>query len=103
MITSIKIKNLRSLKDTNFVEIKPITILVGANSSGKSTFLRSFLLLTQSVVKSLRGSISWFDDSYVDFGDYSTAKCQFASDEECIEFHYKIDELHMLTYRKHGI
>lgn len=103
MITSIKIKNLRSLKDTNFVEIKPITILVGANSSGKSTFLRSFLLLTQSVVKSLRGSISWFDDSYVDFGDYTTAKCQFASDEECIEFHYKIDELHMLTYRKHGI
>ena len=37
---SIGIKNLRSLKNVEQIEIKPITILVGRNSSGKSTFLR---------------------------------------------------------------
>ena len=31
---SIGVKNLRSLKDIGMVEIKPITVLVGKNSSG---------------------------------------------------------------------
>ncbi len=73
MITAIRIENLRSLKDTGFIQIKPLTILLGANSSGKSTFLRSFLLFAQSVNKHLRGPISWFDDAMVDFGDFQTA------------------------------
>ena len=58
MITAVRIKNLRSLADTGFIEIKPITLLLGANSTGKSTFLRSFPLFTQSVNKNLRGPIS---------------------------------------------
>ena len=73
MIKYIRIENLRSLKDTGFVELRPLTLLLGANSSGKSTFLRSFPLFTQSVNKKLRGALSWFDDSLVDFGDYDTA------------------------------
>lgn len=51
MIESVRIENLRSIKDTDFVNIKKINILLGANSSGKSTFLRSFPLFTQSVKK----------------------------------------------------
>lgn len=73
MIKAVRIENLRSLKDTGYIQIKPLTVLLGANSSGKSTFLRSFLLFTQSVNKRLRGPISWFDDSLVDFGDFYTA------------------------------
>lgn len=90
MITHIRIQNLRSLLDTGFIEIKPLTILLGANSSGKSTFLRSFPLFTQSVSKSLREPISWFDDAYVDFGDYDTAKSKLAPEGEGIMFSYKI-------------
>lgn len=90
MITAVRIKNLRSLVDTGFVEIKPITLLLGANSTGKSTFLRSFPLFTQSVNKNLRGPISWFDDSLVDFGDYNTALNKFAGVGETIEFEYKL-------------
>lgn len=86
MITHIRIQNLRSLQDTGFIEVKPLTILLGANSSGKSTFLRSFPLFTQSVSKSLREPISWFDDAYVDFGDYDTAKSKLAPDGEGIMF-----------------
>ena len=90
MITAVRIKNLRSLADTGFIEIKPLTLLLGANSSGKSTFLRSFPLFTQSVNKNLRGPISWFDDSLVDFGDYNTAINKFAERGETIQFEYKI-------------
>ena len=46
---SVGIKNLRILEDTGFIDIKPITLLLGANSSGKSTFLRFFPLIKQSV------------------------------------------------------
>ena len=92
MITAIRIENLRSLKDTGFIQIKPLTILLGANSSGKSTFLRSFLLFAQSVNKKLRGPISWFDDAMVDFGDFQTAVNREAKEKgDTIRFSYKMD------------
>lgn len=90
MISSVKIENLRSIKDSGPIEIKPITLLLGANSTGKSTFLRSFPLITQSVNKSLRGPISWFDSTLVDFGDFDTAKSRFALTSECIKFSYTL-------------
>lgn len=90
MITHVRIQNLRSLVDTGFIELKPLTILLGSNSSGKSTFLRSFPLFTQSVNKPLREPISWFDDSLVDFGDFETAKSKFAKNGEGIIFSYKV-------------
>ncbi len=104
MITAIRIENLRSLKDTGFIAIKPLTILLGANSSGKSTFLRSFMLFAQSVNKQLRGPISWFDDSMVDFGDYQTAINREAREKgETIRFSFVLDnnkgEFNGLEYR----
>lgn len=90
MISHVRIQNLRSLVDTGFVEIKPLTILLGSNSSGKSTFLRSFPLFKQSVNKPLREPISWFDDSLVDFGDFETAKSRLALEEGGIVFSYRV-------------
>ena len=101
MITAVRIKNLRSLADTGFIEIKPITLLLGANSSGKSTFLRSFPLFTQSVNKALRGPISWFDDSLVDFGDYNTAKNKYANEMDKIQFYYDIKMPFSVNYYLH--
>ena len=98
MITSFRIQNLRSIKDTGFIELKPINILLGANSTGKSTFLRSFPLFTQSVNKKLRGPVSWFDMSSVDFGDYKTAKNKRALATECIRFSYKIEKMSSRRY-----
>lgn len=90
MIESVRIQNLRSLNDTGFINLKKINILLGANSSGKSTFLRSFPLFTQSLHKNLQGPISWFDNAYVDFGDYQTAKNRYAPKEETITFSYSL-------------
>lgn len=71
-VDAIQVKNLRSLVDTGWIEQKPITILVGKNSAGKSTLARVFPLLKQSVGERKQSPILWFGQ-YVDFGQYSVA------------------------------
>ncbi|WP_031485665.1 AAA family ATPase [Maridesulfovibrio frigidus] len=66
---SIQVENLKSLVKTPKIEIKPITILVGKNSSGKSTFLRTFPLFKQSVEENIKAPIL-FCGNYVDFGEF---------------------------------
>jgi predicted ATP-dependent endonuclease of OLD family len=67
------VKNLRCLTDTGIVPIKPITLLVGRNSSGKSTFLRAFPLLRQSMENARSSPILWEHPDYVDFGNIDLA------------------------------
>jgi hypothetical protein len=68
----IRVHNLRCLADTGPVEIKPITLLVGANSSGKSSFLRVFPLLKQSAeTRTLSGIL--LNEGDVDFGFFPEA------------------------------
>ncbi|MGP8015679.1 MAG: AAA family ATPase, partial [Smithella sp.] len=69
---TIRIKNLRSILDTSDIEVKPITILVGKNNSGKSSFLRLFSLLRQSVESRTRSPLLWYGQ-YVDYGSFKDA------------------------------
>lgn len=85
---SIRVKNLRSLVDTGFIEIKPLTILVGKNNSGKSSFLRLFPLFKQSIESRTIGPILWSGD-YVDFGDFNTSK-YIGSKDKNISFSFKV-------------
>ena len=86
---AIRLQNLRSIKDTEYITIKKMNILLGKNSSGKSTFLRTFPLLKQSVKNSLRGPLLWFDSSSVDFGDYDIAKNKYVDPNEKIKFGFR--------------
>ncbi len=94
MLKSIGIKNFRSLKNTcigekEVVDLKPLTMLLGKNSSGKSSFLRLFPLLKQSVSARTRGVLSFFGDE-VDFGDFDTTVSHEKGDKqnEFIEFDF---------------
>lgn len=73
MIEAFGVKNLRCLTDTGLVDLKPITLLVGRNSSGKSTFLRALPLLRQSVENPRRSPILWSHRTFVDFASLETA------------------------------
>ena len=66
---SIRLINYRGLEDTGTVNIKPLTLLLGANSTGKSSFLKILPLLKQSANKNVRGSFLW-NGSLVDFEDF---------------------------------
>lgn len=65
-------RNLRRLENVDPVQIRPITILVGRNSSGKSSFLRSLPLLRQSLMTRTSSPILWYGD-FVDFGSFTGA------------------------------
>ncbi len=83
------VKNLRCLADTGLVPIRPITVLVGRNSSGKSTFLRAFPLLRQSVETARNSPILWYDERYVDFGSLQDAANNLLS-EPSVTFQFRL-------------
>lgn len=62
---------------------------MGRNSCGKSTFLRTYPLLRQSVESNTRSPILWYG-SYVDFGDLSTA-VHDGADKIFFDFTCKLD------------
>lgn len=69
---TLRLKNYRCFDDTGDVRIKPITVLIGANSSGKSSFLKFFPLMKQSVGIRKNGVFLWYSDD-VDFKDFKNA------------------------------
>ncbi|MCP4105819.1 MAG: AAA family ATPase [Desulfobacteraceae bacterium] len=85
---AIRIENLRSLSDTGFVELKPLTLLVGQNSSGKSSFLRFFPLLRQSIEARTAGPISWYGN-LIDFGSFQEAVSRKSENRE-IKFQFRL-------------
>lgn len=74
MLRRLRLRNFRSLRDTGEVELRPIVLLVGANSSGKSSFLRFFPLLKQTARSTGASPLLWYlDNSDVDFGDFNNS------------------------------
>ena len=94
IVKEVQIRNFRSLKNTGLQTLSPITLLVGENSSGKSTFLRAFPLLKQSLAKRTSGPILWAGDvdDYVDFGSFEETVTNDGS--QSIEFRFRFDMMH---------
>jgi len=87
MISKIHLKNFKALRDTGKLEIKPITFLVGPNSSGKTSLIQSILALRQTVRSQDPNTPLILDDDYVNLGSYRDAV--FGHDEKkeiCIGF-----------------
>lgn len=80
---SIGIQNLKSIVNSGDIELKNMTVVIGKNSSGKSTLLRTFPLLKQSITKSLSSPILWYGD-YVDFGSFKKALTHGASSNNVV-------------------
>lgn len=77
----LQLKNFRCFEDTGKIPIKPLTFLVGSNSSGKSSFLKFFPLLKQSLDKNRHGMFLW-TDHYVDFKDFQNTIRANSSDKD---------------------
>lgn len=48
-ITAISVSGFKALRDKSSIDIRPLTILAGANSSGKSSIIQPLLLLKQTL------------------------------------------------------
>lgn len=95
---SIRIQNLRSLVDTQEIELNGLTVLLGENSSGKSTFIRSFPLIKQSIETVTTTALLWYGN-YVDFGSFSESVNRKNSNRISMDFTFDNIDLYKRRYR----
>lgn len=94
---TLRLKNYRCFEDTGVIDIKPITFLVGANSSGKSSFLKFFPLLKQSMNVKRNGVFLWLSND-VDFKDFNNT---VKDDNGSIELSFQVDRLNISNNRRY--
>ncbi|MCL5999092.1 MAG: AAA family ATPase [Chloroflexi bacterium] len=68
-VTAIRLQNFMAFEDTGWIELRPITLLFGRNSSGKSAIIRALLLLKQSM-ENRDGDSPLALSGPVDFGSF---------------------------------
>lgn len=98
-IDGLGVKNFRSLKNLDVINLKPINILVGKNSAGKSTFARLLPLLKQSSERTKTAPILWWG-RLVDYGMFDDVYSENATDGLIgITIRFSIDEALSLSRR----
>lgn len=85
-LTHISTKNFRGLTIAAPIPLKKISLLIGRNSGGKSTFARIFPLLRQSVRARRRSPILWYGN-LVDFGSFEDV-CNRREPDGSINFNF---------------
>ncbi len=70
MLTSVELDKFKSYGEKTTFEIKPLTILCGVNSSGKSSMIKSLLLLKQSYENLAANNEITFNDKYCNCGSF---------------------------------
>ncbi|MBK9175849.1 MAG: DUF3696 domain-containing protein [Flavobacteriales bacterium] len=77
----VRWKNFKGFRDTGWIDIKPVTIVIGNNNSGKTSFIAPLLMMSQTVSSRdpfstliLRGRTYDAGNIKEIFNDYSLAK-----------------------------
>lgn len=84
-VESFQVKNFRSFSDTGKIRLKPINLLIGKNSIGKSSFARIWPLLRQGTKLEKRSPVVW-NGELVDFGSFQETICRYSHDNDEITF-----------------
>lgn len=70
-VDAFRVQNFMGFINSGWIEIQPLTLLFGRNSSGKSAILRALLLLQQSFNSPPSfGPLLFVDEDGLDFGGY---------------------------------
>ncbi|HYV90895.1 MAG TPA: AAA family ATPase [Chitinophagales bacterium] len=68
----ISINNFKTIKELKDLEIKPLNVISGVNSSGKTSFIQFLLLLKQTLeAKAANRPLIFNSEEYVKLGEYS--------------------------------
>ncbi|MDQ1097571.1 MULTISPECIES: AAA family ATPase [Chryseobacterium] len=84
----VRWKNFKGFADTGWVKIKPITIILGSNNCGKTSFLAPFLLMNQTINSRDRFSPLIVKGDMYDGGNYQEIVKDYRTENE-IYFGYK--------------
>lgn len=94
MLTSLHIKNFKAWKDSGEVRLTPVTLLLGSNSTGKSSLIQSLLLLKQTVAspdRSIHLNLGGDEaNDFFNFGQFDDVLTSGAENRRFeIEFYFK--------------
>lgn len=92
MITSIGLENYKSYKHLDNFAIKPLTVLCGTNSSGKSSIIKSILTLKQSFSSEQCENFVLFNGNYVNTGMFNTVVTNHDGDTMEFSSSFVLDE-----------
>jgi predicted ATPase len=70
MLTKLQVKNFKCFEDTGELELRPLTVFVGPNSSGKSSIVQFLLALRQTVESTDIRTAFAPNDGWVKLGSY---------------------------------
>ena len=90
-MNTISIKNFRSIVDSGEIPVNRVNILLGKNSSGKSSFIRLFPMIKQTMNHKMRGPLLWVDE-YYDLGRFDTVLSRHATGEKLIMLGFDIEK-----------
>ncbi|MER8672034.1 AAA family ATPase [Mesorhizobium sp. M1156] len=74
MITSWRVSNFKSIRDGSDLPLAPLTIFAGANSSGKSTFIQSVLLIAQTLSNKVGSRSVVLNGAFTSLGQFDDLK-----------------------------
>ncbi len=95
---SFKLGNIKAFKETSEIEVKPITLFIGHNSSGKSSLVRFPLVMKQTVEEQI-GPILLYG-KHMDYGNYEDAVYNHdESHNMYFELKYDIDDFAKICKR----
>lgn len=74
------VKDFKAISDSHSFNFKPISVLVGKNSTGKSSLIKSILLLTENFSRSKNLAVMNFSSPNLLLGGYQTVINNFSKD-----------------------
>ena len=98
MITKWKVFNFKSIRKETELMFSPLTIFAGANSSGKSTFLQSILLVAQTLTHKVTSRSVVLNGAFARLGQFDDLR-SVDSDAEQIVIGWTVEPL---KYSQHG-
>jgi hypothetical protein len=91
---AFRLMNVRGFADTGWIDLKPLTLLVGPNNTGKSSLLRFLPLLRQSAGAPTRGPLLWNKEGGLDFGAYEDVRRRRADGPMVVSMRQAVDSPH---------
>lgn len=70
-IESFEIKNFKSIEDSGKINVSKINLIIGPNSSGKSSLLQALLLMKQTFEADVPNTALVLNGPYGNFGEYA--------------------------------
>ena len=92
-ITAISVQGFKSLANESRIAIRPLTILAGANSSGKSSIMQPLLLMKQTLEASYDPGPLLLNGPNVNFTSFDQLISRLQKNSDCQEFSVEIEHV----------